>query len=80
MPNQNPDGVHAQLSVRRRDFVTPMLIGGPYTSMIGKLIQLQFGFHVNAAMVSAMAFSVIAICLVAVLFVALILRLTLRVR
>ncbi len=62
------------------DFVTPLLIGGPYTSMIGKLIQLQFGFHVDAAMGSAMAFSVIAICLVIVLLVALILRLTLRVR
>ncbi len=62
------------------DFVTPLLIGGPYTSMIGKLIQLQFGFHVDAAMGSAMAFSVIAICLVTVSLVALLLRLTLRAR
>lgn len=62
------------------DFVTPLLIGGPYTSMIGKLIQLQFGFHVDAPMGSAMAFTVIAICLVTVSLVALILRQTLRAR
>lgn len=62
------------------DYVTPLLIGGPYTSMIGKLIQLQFGFHVNAPMGAAMAFTVIAICLVAVSLVALILWRTLRAR
>ncbi len=62
------------------DYVTPLLIGGPYTSMIGKLIQLQFGFHVDAPMGAAMAFTVIAICLVAVSLVALILWRTLRAR
>ena len=62
------------------DFVTPLLIGGPYTSMIGKLIQFQFGFHINAPMGSAMAFTVIGICVAIVSLVALLLRQTLRAR
>ena len=52
------------------DFVTPLLIGGPYTSMIGKLIQLQFGFHGDAAMGSAMAFTIIGVCMVLIFLMA----------
>lgn len=62
------------------DFVTPLLIGGPYTSMIGKLIQLQFGFHGNAAMGSAMAFTVIGFCVVVILAVATVLHAVFRAR
>jgi len=62
------------------DFVTPLLIGGPHTAMIGKLIQLQFGFHGNAAMGSAMAFTVMALCIAIILTFAAMLRLVLRFR
>jgi len=62
------------------DFVTPLLIGGPYTSMIGKLIQLQFGFHGNAAMGSAMAFTVIGFCVVVILLMAAFIHSVFRVR
>ncbi len=62
------------------DFVTPLLIGGPYTSMIGKLIQLQFGFHGDAAMGSAMAFTVIGICLVVILVIGTLIFTVFRVR
>ena len=62
------------------DFVTPLLIGGPYTSMIGKLIQLQFGFHGNAAMGSAMAFTVIGLCVVIILLMTAIVNTVFRVR
>lgn len=58
------------------DFVTPLLIDGPYTSMIGKLIQLQFGFHGDAAM----AFTVIGICLVVIFVIGTLIFTVFRVR
>jgi spermidine/putrescine transport system permease protein len=62
------------------DYVTPQLIGGPYTSMIGVLIQLQFGFRFNAPLGSALAFTMIAIALLTVGIVAFALRKWLRPR
>lgn len=52
------------------DFVTPRLVGGPHTSMIGTFIQLQFGLRINPPMGSATAFVVIGICIVIVALVA----------
>ena len=45
------------------DYVTPHLVGGPYTSMLGVLIQLQFGMRFNAPLGAAMAFTAIVLCL-----------------
>ena len=60
------------------DYVTPKLVGGPYTSMIGVFIQNQFGHRLNQPLGSAMAFSVIAMCLVIILLVNLLLSKALR--
>jgi spermidine/putrescine transport system permease protein len=62
------------------DWITPKLVGGPYTSMIGTFIEFQYGSLFNRPLGSAMAFTVIAIA-VAILgcFVTLA-RLTLRAR
>lgn len=60
------------------DYVTPKLVGGPYTSMIGVFIQSQFGHRLNQPLGAAMAFSVIAICVAAIIIVSLILRRALR--
>ena len=62
------------------DYVTPKLVGGPYTSMMGVFIQVQFGLRFDAPLGAAMAFSVIAICLIIVGLLALILRRFLRAR
>jgi spermidine/putrescine transport system permease protein len=48
------------------DYVTPRLVGGPYTSMIGVFIESQFGLRVNAPLASAMAVSIILICVVVI--------------
>lgn len=48
------------------DYVTPLLVGGPHTSMLGIIIQLQFGMRFNAPVGAAMAFTAIAICLVVI--------------
>ena len=45
------------------DYVTPQLVGGPHTSMIGVFIQSQFGHRLNAPLGSAMSFTVILSCL-----------------
>lgn len=42
------------------DWVTPNLVGGPYTSMIGTFIEFQYGSRFNRPLGSAMAFVVIA--------------------
>jgi spermidine/putrescine transport system permease protein len=47
------------------DYVTPLLVGGKIT-MIGNLIAVQFGQHVNWPLGSAMAFSVLAAALAVV--------------
>jgi len=62
------------------DYVTPLLVGGPHTSMLGVLIQLQFGMRFNAPVGSAMAFTAIAICVLVIAAFNLILRQALRVR
>ncbi len=51
------------------DFVTPRLVGGPHTSMIGTFIQLQFGLRINPPMGAAIAFAVIGICITVVTLV-----------
>jgi len=56
------------------DYVTPTLVGGPHTSMIGLFIQSQFGHRVNAPMGAAMSFTMVAGCLVTIALFALILR------
>ncbi len=71
------DGGHALVT---GDYVTPKLVGGPYTSMMGVFIQIQFGLRFNAPLGSAMAFSIIAICAIIVGLVALVIRRTLRAR
>ena len=48
------------------DYVTPLLVGGPHTSMLGVIIQLQFGMRFNAPVGAAMAFTAIAVCLVVI--------------
>ena len=62
------------------DYVTPLLVGGPYTSMMGIMIQLQFGMRYNAPMGAAMAFTIIAICMIVIGMVGLGLRQTLKAR
>ena len=55
------------------DYVTPLLVGGPHTSMIGLFIQSQFGNRLNSPLGSAMSFTVIAIGLLVISLVAFIL-------
>lgn len=62
------------------DWVTPKLIGGPHTSMIGSFIEYQYGSRFNQPLGSAMAFTVIAICVVLIGCTALVGRALLRPR
>ena len=62
------------------DWVTPKLVGGPYTSMIGTFIEFQYGSRFNQPLGSAIAFTVIAICLLFVGTVALLGRALLKSR
>lgn len=48
------------------DYVTPLLVGGPDTSMMGTFIQSQFGLRYNPPLGSAMSFSIILCCLVVI--------------
>ena len=52
------------------DYVTPLMVGGPNTSMIGLFIQSQFGNRLNSPLGSAMAFVVIICCTSIILIVA----------
>jgi spermidine/putrescine transport system permease protein len=52
------------------DYVTPLMVGGPHTSMIGLFIQSQFGHRLNQPLGSAMSFTVITLCLVVIAVVA----------
>ena len=54
------------------DWVTPKLVGGPYTSMIGTFIQYQYGSRFNQPLGSALAFTVIAISLLILVTIALV--------
>lgn len=60
------------------DWVTPKLVGGPYTSMIGTFIEYQYGSRFNQPLGSAMAFTVIAICLLVVAAMAVLLQRSFR--
>jgi spermidine/putrescine transport system permease protein len=62
------------------DYVTPLLVGGPYTSMMGVIIQHQFGLRFNAPLGAAMAFTVIAVCMIIIGTLGLALRQSLKVR
>jgi spermidine/putrescine transport system permease protein len=53
------------------DYVTPLLVGGPHTAMIGLFVQSQFGHRLNAPVGAAMSFTVIAISLVIISLVSL---------
>lgn len=46
------------------DYVTPRLVGGPHTFMVGNFMESQFVNRLNAPMGSALAFSVLTACLV----------------
>ncbi|MCE2519047.1 MAG: ABC transporter permease [Alphaproteobacteria bacterium] len=56
------------------DYVTPLLVGGPHTSMIGLFIQSQFGHRLNVPLGSAMSFSVVVCCLLVITVVALLIN------
>ena len=60
------------------DWVTPKLVGGPYTSMIGTFIEYQYGSRFNQPLGSAMAFTVIAICVLVVAAMAVLLQRSFR--
>lgn len=62
------------------DWVTPKLVGGPYTSMIGTFIEYQYGSRFNQPLGSAMAFTVIAICVLVVAAMAILLQRSFRPR
>ena len=62
------------------DWVTPALVGGPYTSMIGTFIEFQYGSRFNQPLGSAMAFTVIGLSLVVIGGAASIARSALKVR
>jgi spermidine/putrescine transport system permease protein len=47
------------------DYVTPRLVGGPHTFMVGNFIESQFVNRLNAPMGSALAFAVLVFCLIA---------------
>ncbi len=51
------------------DYVTPRFVGGPYTAMMGDFIETQFSLRFNWPMGSAMSFSILAACTVALLLV-----------
>ena len=56
------------------DYVTPLLVGGPHTSMIGLFIQSQFGHRLNVPLGSAMSFTVVVCCLLVVTAIALLIN------
>lgn len=60
------------------DYVTPQLVGGTTSSMMGLFIQGQFGLQLNAPLGSAMSFTVLGLCLGIVVAVAWSLRQALR--
>ena len=62
------------------DYVTPLIVGGPNTSMIGLFIQNQFGARLNSPLGSAMSFVVIGCCILVILAVAALLHTLTKVR
>ncbi|MGD9742435.1 MAG: ABC transporter permease [Dongiaceae bacterium] len=55
------------------DYVTPRLVGGPVTSMMGVFIQNQFGSRFNPPLGAAMSFSIIALSALVIGFAVLLL-------
>lgn len=45
------------------DYVTPRLVGGPHTFMVGNFIESQFVNRLNTPMGSALSYSVLLVCL-----------------
>ncbi len=62
------------------DYVTPLMVGGTSTSMIGLLIEAQFGARLNSPLGSALSFSVITSCALIILLVAAVLHVLVRPR
>ncbi|WP_188475622.1 ABC transporter permease [Primorskyibacter flagellatus] len=62
------------LVITAADYVTPLMVGGPSSNMIGLFIQSQFGNRLNSPLGSAMAFVTIACCGLIVLTLSLTLR------
>ena len=62
------------LVITAADYVTPLMVGGPSSNMIGLFIQSQFGNRLNSPLGSAMAFVTIACCGLIALFLSLTLR------
>jgi spermidine/putrescine transport system permease protein len=60
------------------DYVTPRLVGGPYTQMIGSFAESQYIMSLNAPQGSAMAVSIIAISMLVVALIATALNRALR--
>ena len=50
------------------DYVTPRLVGGPSTTMIGNYIESLFGFRYDWPLGSAMAFSTLFCCVALLAF------------
>ncbi|MDE1173149.1 MAG: ABC transporter permease [Parvibaculaceae bacterium] len=62
------------------DYVTPTLVGGSSTFMVGTFIQSQFVNRMNTPLGSALSFGMLASCLVILLIARALLRACLRVR
>ncbi len=62
------------------DYVTPQLVGGTTSSMMGTFIQSQFGLQLNAPLGSAMSFTVLGLCLAIVMMASWLMRQALRYR
>ncbi len=62
------------------DYVTPRLVGGPYTSMVGNFVESQFIMRLNAPQGSALAFTILAACLLTLVAIRFAMRAALRPR
>ncbi len=62
------------------DYVTPRLVGGPHTFMVGNFVESQFVNRLNAPLGAALAFSILLVCLVTLLIFRLGMRALLRPR
>lgn len=51
------------------DYVTPQLVGGPYTSMIGVFVASQFGLRFDWPLGAAMSFTILFACLAVMIVV-----------
>lgn len=60
------------------DYVTPRLVGGPYTQMIGSFAESQYVMSLNAPQGSAMAVSILVVATLTVIAIAAVLNRLLR--